>query len=357
MSFNILESSSKQIKFIVEDVDVSVVNSLRRIILSEIPNAAFAFDPNEESNDIIIHSNTGALHNEFLAHRLSLIPLHFDAKEIENFDPSKYTFKLKVQNKTSSILLVTTADFEIFDENGKKYDEKFHRQIFPADPITKDHILITKLKPNLYDLSRGEEIDVECKASIGIGKDHARWCPVSKCTYFNSLDDALVNRTRATIAPADKNKFEHLDKYRLFKKNKYDEPCSFEFEIETECKMTPKFLVKKAFDILKEQIESFAKSFAQEMEVRNEMHHFTIHDTTHTMINVLQALIYNNNFRDSSKNVLEFIGYHQSHPLDKKMILKMKFVEGFNDIEGFVKSQCTKITYYLDELSAKWEQA
>lgn len=356
MAFTIIESSGSKLKFLVEDVDVSIVNSIRRIILAEIPNVAIAFDPTQEQNDIIIHSNTCSLHNEFLAHRISLIPLHFDANEIESFDPTKYKFVLKKKNTGTDSILITTNDFDIYDENNVKYENIVRNKIFPSDRITRDHIIITRLKPNLYDLSKGEEVDIECRASIGVGKDHARWCPVSKCTYFNTLDEELVKRTRASLDPSEYNKFDHLDKYRLFKKNKYDEPCSFEFEIESECRLSPKYLFGKAIQILKSQIEEFAGTFVDCMEFRNEMYTFTVQNCSHTMINVLQALIYNNNFRNVKDNVLEFVGYHQSHPLDKKMILKLKFKEGEANVEGFLRKQCDLITTHLDDLAAKWDK-
>lgn len=358
-SFTVLDISDKNARFIIDNVDLSIVNSVRRIILSEIPNVAFAFDPYSESNGIKIHRNTCALHNEFLAHRISLIPLCFDSHEIEKFEPSKYRFVLSKHNSGHESLNVTTADFDIYDENNVKYDKKYTQKIFPADPITKDHILITRLKPNLYDTTRGEEIDIECVAKIDIAKEHARWSPVSKCTFFNVIDEKKAKEVEVTVSPDDKNKFNYLDKYRYFKKNKYDEPSSFEFQIESECRLTPTYLFGKALAILKTQVETFASNLDKlEIQNLNKMNVINIIGSSHTLLNVLQALIYNANFRDKSPadNLLEFIGYHQSHPLDNKMVLKIKFKDNDTSVKEFLRQECSMISNYITELEGMWSR-
>lgn len=357
-SFKIIESNTKAAKFLVEDVDLSIVNSVRRIILSEIPNAAFEFDPYNEKNGITISVNTTSLHNEFLAHRISLVPLCFDEDEIESFDPSKYRFVLKKKNDSSEMVSVTTKDFEIYDENNVKYDTKFRNKIFPANDITKDHILLTKLKPNPYDLSKGEEVDIECFASINVAKEHARWSPVSKCAFFNVVDEESAKRAEAEVPSHLKNKFQYLDKQRYYKKNAYDEPCLFEFHIDSECKLTPKYLFGKALDILKTQVNHFVDNLdTLEINEVNGMHSLSLMGYTHTLLNVLQSMIYNSNFRvkKPSENPLEFIGYHQSHPLDNKMVLKIKFKDASSSVHEFIRKECTVITNYINDLEEKWK--
>ena len=56
-----------KIRFWLKDVSLAYANSLRRIIISQIPTMAIEF--------VTIFSNTSPLHDEFIAHRLGLIPL------------------------------------------------------------------------------------------------------------------------------------------------------------------------------------------------------------------------------------------------------------------------------------------
>ena len=363
MAFSDIVIKDQNLKFKIKDVDMSVVNSLRRIILSEIPCVAFYFDTyDQDKQHIIIKKNTGVLHNEFLAHRISLIPLYFDEQEINKFDPSQYKFILKEKNATDDVKLITTEHFTIY-ENDKKMPDSFREHVFPKCKITGDHILITKLRPNLYDNSQGEELDIECIATVGIAQEHARWASVSQCAYHNTVDieastNALDEQSK-NLSVEDKKKlqtkFEVLEKYRYFKKNIYDEPNEFEFVIESECRLTPKQIFVKALDVLYNKINNFKERIStlkvthtsnfQEIEIKNE---------NHTLLNVLQSLIYNFNFRQNKKeNPLDYIGYYQYHALDDTMILKIRFknsMEESIDLEEFLQNSCKDIQEYIQNL-------
>ena len=59
--------SNDVIKFVLLQSDTSMANALRRIIIAEVPTIAI---------DLVeITTNTSVLHDEFLCHRLGLIPL------------------------------------------------------------------------------------------------------------------------------------------------------------------------------------------------------------------------------------------------------------------------------------------
>lgn len=61
------QASEASIDFDVHNVDVSVVNSLRRVMWAEVPTLAI---------DLVdIEINSSPLHDEFLAHRLGLLPI------------------------------------------------------------------------------------------------------------------------------------------------------------------------------------------------------------------------------------------------------------------------------------------
>ena len=64
-------------------LDKSIVNSLRRTLLSEIPCIAFRTEEGGKK-DIVMEVNNTSLHNEFLLHRLSMIPLYLDPETYEN---------------------------------------------------------------------------------------------------------------------------------------------------------------------------------------------------------------------------------------------------------------------------------
>ena len=57
-------------------LDKSIINSIRRVLLSSIPTVGFRTEIDQ--SDITIVKNNTSLHNEFLLHRMGLLPLYID---------------------------------------------------------------------------------------------------------------------------------------------------------------------------------------------------------------------------------------------------------------------------------------
>lgn len=368
-----------RLQFVIKDVDLAYVNAVRRIILSEIPNVGFYFDPHDiHRNDINIKTNTGVLHNEFLAHRISLIPLCFDENEIGTFDSSQYNFVLNKKNTTASVIHVTSKDIEVFDKEGNAVPSHVREKIFPASHVTKDHILITKLKPNLYDTQHGDEIDIECVASVNTAKTHSRWSPVSQCSLMNvvdqsaathAFDEKIRGKELTASQKADmKSRFDALEVYRNYKRNKYDEPSEFLFTIETECRMRPTYLFFKALTILESKLEQFVRHIetndenvvVQQLGNVDNLFQVAIKNEDHTLVNTLQSQILHHEIRLIKRTdaVLTYIGYYQPHPLDQLLYIKLKFKDDTKRDVDFVREFLTKATKKLiqdvHKLTIEW---
>ncbi len=63
----ILEITKEKMTFTLEQCDVSLANSLRRIMQAEIPCMAI--------HNVNVYENTSVLPDEYIAHRMGLIPL------------------------------------------------------------------------------------------------------------------------------------------------------------------------------------------------------------------------------------------------------------------------------------------
>ena len=101
-------SSPLYINIYIKNVDLSIINSLRRVIISEIKNVGFHFDPNDFSTDkdIVILQNDSPLHNEFILKRISLIPIHVNVDELDNWNMDDYVFEINKTNTTGALLSI-----------------------------------------------------------------------------------------------------------------------------------------------------------------------------------------------------------------------------------------------------------
>lgn len=168
------------IKFRLKGVPLSYANTLRRIIICEVPTMAIEF--------VNIKENTSPLHDEFLAHRLGLIPLY--SNTVENFNyPLECTcqdsieicpvcsvkFSLKIKNTTKDIYEVTTEHL-VQESISKEYQKAvLPVKYFLPNGKEEKHVLLMKLGKN-------QELDIECIAKKGQGKEHAKWSPVCVCS-------------------------------------------------------------------------------------------------------------------------------------------------------------------------------
>ena len=89
-------------------LDKTIVNGIRRILLSSLPSVAFRLTG--EIPDIKMVTNNTSLHNEYLLHRISLIPIYINPLEWHK----DLLFKLSVKNTSSVLKQISAKDFDIY---------------------------------------------------------------------------------------------------------------------------------------------------------------------------------------------------------------------------------------------------
>lgn len=315
--------------------------------------------------------NTSSLHNEFLGHRLSLVPLGFDENQLRALDPANgpsaldpaaYKCVLKVKNDAAVPRAVTTADFEVFDAAGAKRPASEARALFPASPVTGDHILLARLKP-------GEEVHAECVPSIGCGRQHARWSPVSRCFFRNKIDPVAVEASLAarkaaliaaheaagspppTAAEVTTLMVQHAtsDAHRCFLKDAFGEPAAFEFVVETETVQRPAYVVFAAFVALIDSVEAVRTALTlsgaegsgtggrvtvESYPNMDDFYQVTVRGADHTLGNLVQGLLYRLWVREGEGREVSYIGYYQPHPLEDGIVFKIKCTGGSGVARG-----------------------
>mmetsp|Transcript_38614 Transcript_38614/g.70239 ORF Transcript_38614/g.70239 Transcript_38614/m.70239 type:complete len:345 (-) Transcript_38614:114-1148(-) len=180
------------VKFTLSKTDISVANALRRIIMAEVPAMAIEL--------VTIEANESVLFDEFIAHRMGLLPLTSHAvgdlpgdegysyyKECNCFTGCPYCtvqYKLDVFNPDDKVLAVTHFDLKEYGEKRENWSASKQVKPIPfrdtsleqADDDRLNGIIICKLK-------KDQHLTMTCEARKGIPKFHAKYMPVATCVY------------------------------------------------------------------------------------------------------------------------------------------------------------------------------
>ncbi|KAL1305156.1 hypothetical protein AAFC00_002080 [Neodothiora populina] len=173
--------------FVLSNTSLALANSVRRTIMAEVPTLAI---------DLVeIESNTSVLADEFLAHRLGLIPL--SAKNIDDLlytrdcDCDQYCencaviLRLNASNRSSDeIVKVFAKDLYIdsaFSTSRTPYGAAASAAIDDNLPPRGEPVVMDPEGQGalLCKLRRGQELKLRCIAKKGIAKEHAKWMPTA----------------------------------------------------------------------------------------------------------------------------------------------------------------------------------
>ena len=328
--------------FTITNIDLGIVNAIRRIIMSEIPVVGFYGEDKDEEPTIEIVINNSPLHNEFMIHRIGLIPLHISEEITENYEDNDYEFELNIENKSSDTINVTTGNI-----TGKYKDKNLTKaeldKIFPTNKTTNSKILITRLRG-------GEHIHFKAKAIKRTGKLNASFSPVSLSNFYY-----VQNKTEA-----DK-KDNILDKERCYLKNEYGDPSTLNFQIESVNGFSYKYLFQKALDIINEKLQNLIiKLSAKEIEIIkvqncDNSYEFKIMNEDDTLGNLIQSLVHNRYIRSKEEKKCHYIGYICPHPLISELLIRFTLNdENTQNFYDFFIDNCKDIIKIIDEIKAEW---
>ena len=334
-------SSTRRIDFEIHDVLSSIPSGIRRSIIADVQTVAFLFDStNPQQHDIRVLKNTGALHNEFICDRLSLVPLHLSKDEIAKFRPDAWRFDIAVHSKPASFTDVTTSDIKLVSIAPTELKLSANK-VFPADPVTKDHILIARLKPEKRGVR--EEIVLEATARAGSGREHARWSPVCNCVSIPLPDHDAIQKARESAD--DKHRFDTIDSKQLYISNK------FKFSIESCCGMTPKEIFESGIESLQARFIDLGRSFASQntnklkvLKEHNKIVSIQVLGESDTSFGILQQWLFDK---------VDFIGYYIPHMSQNAVVLAIKTKDN-QDVFSVLEKACIEISKFLSKMLNEW---
>jgi len=163
LEVEILEKTDNRIIFAVHGISTPFANALRRIMIAEVPTMAI--------DDVIIIENSSAINDEIIAHRLGLTPLKTDLDSY--ILPEECTCHSELGCNRCRVTL--TLEASAGESIRIVYSGEIKSENPDVVPIS-DKVPIVKLAP-------GQRIRMELYARLGKGKMHAKWQPVSACSY------------------------------------------------------------------------------------------------------------------------------------------------------------------------------
>lgn len=222
-SIEILKLEQDKCEFVLRNADVSLANSLRRVMIAEVPTMAI---------DLVeVISNSSVLNDEFIAHRLGLIPLR--SMNIDNYNYTrdcdcslgdlctKCSVVLELNARCTPASAAGVTDEDAMDQDGGSALRGDNTMVTSGDLKTRSD----DVRPVMYSeeddsrleqdrknvmivkLSRNQDISVRCVAKKGIGKEHSKWSPVATAVY-KIVPSVVVDQMRAaSLTPQQKREF------------------------------------------------------------------------------------------------------------------------------------------------------
>jgi DNA-directed RNA polymerase subunit L len=319
--------TEEYLEFELKGVAISMANAIRRVALAEIETYAI------QETDIKFLENTTPLHNEFVSHRVSILPLNQSIPNLDNYRfyiSKKHTKDVAIENDQNGIMEITTDDVQV-------YDIKSDNWVDTKDIFT-DTILITKLNVK-------QKLLGYFTASKGKAMDHARWQAVSTISYRYKVQKDVQGIEYDKVS---------LEEERDWVKKDNGDPTGFMFYLETSGVMVPREVITKSLVVIKNKLAVFKEyiktNIAKLGWTSSAMLDFEYEGEMHTLGNLIATV---------GLEMLgegDYIGYRIIHPMMNKFMLRMK-LDGVDSKDGHVQrlyTICDTIEKQVDDLILEW---
>lgn len=301
--FSNIETEDNTITFKLKNIDNTVpipfANALRRIMMAEIKTVGI------DKDSINIIYNKSVLNNDFIKERLSLLPI----KHTDKFND--YNIKINIENTDLDIKEIYARDIEVYDNKTK---------VKPEDIFVYPDALFTKLKFK-------NKLNVEAKLKLSTTKnDGSVFNPTAISIYRFEKDQEKIKKMLSTFkTEEEKLEFELGESERYYKKNDYEQPECYEFEVESIGGLKPNKIIEKGLEELKNKLLELKENIKEKNTTKviklNSPHmrdaiDYKILNEDDTLGNIVTYELYNN-------SDVKYAGYSIPHPNDNLIIIRV----------------------------------
>jgi len=383
---NLQKKDYRTYTFTLSPSHVTYANTLRRLILTGVQTVAFRSDMTStgSTTDVLVKKNDTPMTNEMLADRIGLLPIY--VADPSTWKDNAYLFTLKVTGDKDSTTYVKSNNFKItkVSEHPELDEEEVvvtTETFFPPNPITRDTCLIATLQPAAIPQS----IEIVAKATKGTGREHARFCPVSQCTYEYTLDNTpkkidemfskwmTVTKKVGVIDKASKRyeelwrEFNTMQIKRCYQMNAKGEPFSYDFTIESAGILDVPYIVAQACEVGENMCSRYV-TFARgdvpadititSADTRIIGFDFLFRGHDHTLGNLLQTWLVEHHIEGNAEPRITYAGYCVPHPLRDEMLLRIGVEDGEESTARMAIAEAAKgCVDMFQKMLAAWRSA
>jgi DNA-directed RNA polymerase subunit D len=358
MEFENLKKSRQAATFTLTPTHVSYANTLRRLIMTAVETVGFRADMTTmgTTSDVTIKANTTPMTNEMLAHRIGLLPLA--VKEPLKWQPDNFVFSLVVTGDKDRPKDIFASDIKVTEKVPNELEpvEVPTERFFPPNPITGETCLIATLYPG-----ETQKLEFVARATVGTGRENARWQPTQQCTYEYTHDPDPVKKkelfekwlvSAKKVSPAGmdetsekylalEREFNTMEVARCFLKDDNGEPYSFDFVVESVGPLDPVYIVQRACEVGQAMVAKYVTldsgDVPEEMRISPSKsrvigYDFLIRGHDHTLGNLIQTYLSENHMNSQGgpdkPTKITYAGYNVPHPLRDEVLIRIGVEDG-----------------------------
>ena len=253
------DKEKMDVTFILKGTTPVIANTLRRIMVEEVPVMSI--------EDVEIVKNNSILYDEIIAHRLGLLPISTDLKSYMLRSECKCEGKGCARCQIQMTLV--GKDGTLYASDIKSKDPKIV-PVYGKMPIMK--------------LLKGQDFEAVLTAELGKGKDHSKWAPCHVWYKYKpeiEIDQSKVVDAESLVKSCPKGIFDlksgkvEVNKNKLLecdlceacieegagsiKLNEKDD--EFVFYMESFGQLKVKEILIKAVEMLENQLDIFEEAF------------------------------------------------------------------------------------------------